>query len=170
MEITKERLIQISKTNASAKVMIKQWYPSIFEDGDSESSIVLREVVTRELEIGKWYTDGGEHLMIFSGNTFNCKGFYNYNWNTNWLFPNITTVSLASEQQIGDALRRHCRRTGYTSSNFTPIGYCTPRDYPIESWHYEYYTDSLYAAPEGLGGLCVYKNGAWAQLNSQIEF
>jgi hypothetical protein len=170
MEITKERLIQISKTNASAKVMIKQWYPSIFEDGDSDSSSVLREVVTRELEIGKWYTDGGEHLMIFSGNLHNCKGFYNDNWNNNWLFPYVTTVSLASEQQIGDALRRHCSRIGYTSSNFTPIGYCTPRDYPIESWYYEEHTDSLYAAPEGLGGLCVYKNGVWAQLNSQIEF
>jgi hypothetical protein len=170
MEITKERLIQISKTNASAKVMIKQWYPSIFEDGDSESSIVLREVVTRELEIGKWYTDGGEHLMIFSGNTLNCKGFYNYNWNTNWLFPDITTVSLASEQQIGDALRRHCSRMGYTHSNFISLAHTTHRDYPIESWHYEYYTDSLYTAPENLGGQCVYKNGVWAQLNSQIEF
>jgi hypothetical protein len=154
MEITKERLIQISKTNASAKVMIKQWYPGIFEDG---------------LEIGKWYTDGGEHLMIFSGDTDN-KGFYNDNWNNNWLFPNATTVSLASEQQIGDALRRYCRDNGYTSSNFESLATCSTRDFQIEDWYYSAFEDALYAAPEGRGGLCVYKQGRWARLHSQIEF
>lgn len=32
MEISKERLIQLSKTNARAKVMVKQWYPEVFND------------------------------------------------------------------------------------------------------------------------------------------
>lgn len=32
MEISKERLVQLSKTNAKARVMVKQWYPEVFED------------------------------------------------------------------------------------------------------------------------------------------
>jgi hypothetical protein len=185
MEITKERLIQLSKTNASAKVMIKQWYPDLFNDIDNAqipSGVTLREAIRwnehperntllpPQLQLGKWYTDGEEHLMIFGGDIFNCKGFYNNSWNNTWLFPQLHRTSLATEQQIGDALRRYCRDNGYTSSNFESLATCSTRLSPIEDWYYSAFEDALYAAPEGRGGLCVYKQGRWARLHSQIEF
>jgi hypothetical protein len=183
MEITKERLIQLSKTNASAKVMIKQWYPDLFNDIDNTqipSGITLIEAIRwnehperntlspPQLQLGKWYTDGGNYLMIYGGDE--CTGFFGYSWGTYWSFSNIVNSPLATEQQIGDALRRYCRDKGYTSSNFESLVTCTTRDFPIEDWYYSAFEDALYAAPEGHGGLCVYKQGRWARLHSQIEF
>jgi hypothetical protein len=203
MEISIEKLTQLSKTSARAKVMIKQWYPDLFKDNDTIeipidpsqnprslgysqvlSGMTLRDALRRgdtrlesvtdttsvDLQLGKWYTDGQGHLMIFTGNTNRCAGFFGNSWGTMWSFSHITSSRLATEQEIGDALRRYCRHNGYTSINFESLATCTTRDFPIEDWYYSAFEDALYAAPEGRGGLCVYKQGIWAQLYSQIAF
>lgn len=200
MEISIERLKQLSKTSARAKVIIKQWYPDLLKDDDviridtpptpMESIGVpigmtlgnaLRWYDTRlesvtgtttvELQLGKWYTDGIDHLMIFGGNLHSCIGFYDNNWNYCWNFPHTSTARLATEREIGDALRNYCIENGYTSNNFVSLSSdCVYRDCAIEDWYYDYGADTLYSSTEGNGGYVVYRDGNWAQLHSQIAF
>jgi hypothetical protein len=199
MEISIKRLTQLSRTNARAKVMINQWYPDLLKDDDVidtpqtpiESIEVpqgmtlgnaLRWYDTRlesvtdttrvDLQLGKWYTDGQGYLMIFTGNTSNCIGFFGSSWSRNWVFSHITSSRLATEQEIGDALRRYCIEDGYTPNNFASLSSdCIYRDCAIEDWYYDYEADTLYSSTEGNGGYVVYRDGNWApRTNSRIAF
>ena len=206
MEISIEKLTQLSKTSARAKVMIKQWFPDVLKDNDTIEEIPIEltqshrrlgysevlagmslrdafrlhdrlgsneENTTQssiELELGKWYTDGQGYLMMYGGSMRSFTGFFGDSWGVGWSFSHIVSSRLATEQEIGDKLRMYCKDNGYTSSNFISLAPCTTRNFPTEEWYYSYLEDSLYAAPEGRGGLCVYKQGRWAQLDSQIQF
>lgn len=206
MEISIEKLTQLSKTSARAKVMIKQWFPDILKDDDvieipidapdnprsigrsqvlsgmtlrdalrwSDTTVESNRVTTTqstvELQLGKWYTDGQGYLMMYGGSMRSFTGFFGNSWGVGWSFSHIVRSRLATEQEIGDKLRKYCKDNGYTSSNFISLAPCTTRNFPIEDWYYSAFEDSLYAAPEGRGGLCVYKQGRWAQLDSQIQF
>ncbi len=184
MEISIEKLTQLSKTSARAKVMIKQWFPDILKEGNNSDLLDIArwmdfnpEPVNGataqsdiQLELGKWYTDGQGYLMMYGGSMRSFTGFFGDSWGVGWSFSHIVNSRLATEQEIGDKLRRYCKDNGYTSSNFISLAPCTTRNFPIEEWYYSYLEDSLYAAPEGRGGLCVYKQGRWAQLHSQIAF
>ena len=190
MEISETRLKSLANTNARAKVMVKQWYPDLFIDGEAvvptQMGIIqtLREVqpvrqgtLRRDvgdrrdangdaLVIGRWYTDNGNHLMIYEGDLTNSKGFYDGNWGSTWSFPHPESSVPATKGFIQAMLRKECEIRGYTSSNFESLETCTARDFPILDWYYSAFEDILYAAPEGRGGLCVYKQGTWADINN----
>lgn len=204
MEISIERLKQLSRTSARAKVIIKQWYPDLLKDDDViridtqptpmesvgvpigmtlgnalrwydtrlEPPIDPETVRTVDLQLGKWYTDGRGYLMIFTGNTSNCIGFFGSSWGRNWSFSHITSSRLATEQEIGDSLRGYCVEYGYASNNFASLSSdCVYRDCAIEDWYYDYEADTLYSSTEGNGGYVVYRDGNWApRTNSRIAF
>jgi hypothetical protein len=61
MEISIERLTQLSKTNARAKVMINQWYPDLLKDDDAidtPPTPIESVVVPQGMTLGnalRWY-------------------------------------------------------------------------------------------------------------------
>lgn len=208
MEISIEKLTQLSKTSARAKVMIKQWFPDLLKDNDTIEEIPIeltqshrrlgysevlagmslrnalrwndtesestRETTTQEsieLEVGKWYTDGHGYLMIYTGDVFNCTGFFGDSWGHNWSFSHIDNSRLATEQEIGDALKWYCEVNGYTANNFTSLSSdCVYRNCVIGDWYYDYEEDTLYSSTEGNGGYVVYRNGNWAyRTHTSIE-
>lgn len=184
MEISETRLRSLASTNSRAKVMVKQWYPDLFIDGEivvpTQGGIIqaVREGTLRRdvgdrrdangdaLIRGRWYTDNANHLMLYEGDLSNSKGFYDGNWGSTWCFPHPESSVPATQEFIQIMLRKECEIRGYTSSNFESLETCTARDFPIVDWYYSAFEDILYAAPEGRGGLCVYKQGTWAEINN----
>lgn len=191
MEISETRLRSLASTNARAKVMVKQWYPDLFIDGEivvphtqiellqavREASPVRQGTLRRDvgdrrdangdtLIRGRWYTDNENHLMLYEGDLTNSKGFYDGNWGTTWCFPHPESSVPASRELLQSVLRQECINRGYNASNFLSFAGSYHRNHPIQVWHYDENADSMYAAPHGMGGLCMYRRGLWADINN----
>lgn len=184
MEISETRLKSLANTNARANVMVKQWYPDLFIDGEAviptqmgiiqtlrEAQPVRQGTLRRDaygdiLITGRWYTDNGNHLMLYEGDLTNSKGFYDGNWGSTWSFPHPESSVPASRELVQSVLRQECMNRGYNSNNFLSFAGDYSRDHHIRYWYYDEFADSMYAAPSGRGGLCMYKRGLWADINN----
>lgn len=190
MEISETRLKSLANTNARANVMVKQWYPDLFIDGEAvvptqmgiiqtlrEAQPVRQGTLRRDvgdrrdangdiLVIGRWYTDNVNHLMLYEGDLTNSKGFYDGNWGSTWSFPHPESSVPASRELVQSVLRQECINRGYNASNFLSFAGNYHRNHPIQVWYYDDVSDSMYAAPHGMGGLCMYKKGLWADINN----
>jgi len=137
MEITIDRLKAIYETSASARVLIKQWYPDLDLKAVSPSQ---RDSNGDLLVEGKWYVNNNNYLMKYYLDGHGV-GFFCGSWSNNWSFGLVANSCIpATSNEILDKLLSMLRSTRNIGSSVT--------------FDYNYDLDSII-----YDGVLAYKNG-----------
>jgi len=148
-KITKEQILDISKTNAVTREKMCFLFPSVFEKDKAE------------LVVGKWYKvkPTNEYLLIFSGNEEQMSyGFMNGKW-VYWSFSVNSLQKEAIEattQEVVQALEKEAFRLGI--KNDVWLKDCNGVEMQVRGY-FSYCENVMY-----FGGATIFKDGIWAEI------
>jgi hypothetical protein len=182
MDITIERLRQLSETNARARVMINQWYPEI---SDSKNTIESNPSITlidtnlssnNQWEGAGWYYGTfreGTKMLAYKTHQHQVSGigFYSGTFGTDgWYYSTVRNFVKASDEYVKSQIIKVFKDGGFTSENTVPVDGVGEderlMDSNIDNWCFvdRYYNMGfdLYSMPLGHGGMLMYRNGQFA--------
>ena len=183
MDITIERLRQLSETNARARVMINQWYPEISDSKntiESTPSITLTHShpieTSNEWQGVGWYYGTfpeGTKMLAYKRHQHQVSGigFYSGTFRTDgWSYSAVNNFVKASDEYVKSQIIKVFKDGGFTAENTMPIDGVgedeRSMDSNIDNWCFidRYYNRGfdLYSMPLGQGGMLMYRNGQFA--------
>ncbi len=183
MDITIERLRQLSETNARARVMINQWYPEISDSKNTiESTPSISLTYSHPIETNNEWQGAGWYYGTFSSGVkmlayktrqhqVSGIGFYNEHFSdSDWAYSSVNNFVKATDGYVKSKIIEMFKNGGFTAENIVPVDGVGEderlMDSNIDNWCFvdRYYSGGfeLYSMPLGQGGMLMYKNGQFA--------